>query len=316
MKAMIIEEFGGAEKLKEANIPIPKPTDNEIQIKIAYAAVNPADWKVREGLLKGRLPHEFPLILGWDAAGTVTELGKNVRNFKVGDEVMAYCRKPSVHLGTYAEYICLDADFAALKPDRITFAQAAAIPLAGLTAWQSLFDAAKLKMGEKVLIHAGAGGVGSMAIQFAKVTGAYVVTTASKHNHNYVKELGADAAIDYRTENFAEHAKSLVPDGFDVILDSIGGKVLADSLNLLKPGGRLVSIIEQVDPALAKQHRIQFEYVFVEPDGRELKQIGDMVTTGEVVPPHIEEMPLSDAPRAQEMSRKGHTKGKIVLKIV
>src|ERR1700733_2368139 len=190
MKAMVIEKFGHEEQLHLGDIPTPLPSDNEVQIQVLYSAVNPVDWKIREGLMKNFLPHEFPLILGWDAAGIVKAIGKNVKKFKVGDEVFAYCRKPIVKWGTYAEYVCFDADNIALKPNNINFAEAAAIPLAGLTAWQALFDFAKLKKGESILIHGGAGGVGSFAIQFAKHAGAKVITTASKQNHDYVKKLG------------------------------------------------------------------------------------------------------------------------------
>lgn len=315
MKAMVIESFGDVEKLHFEEIPTPQPADNEVQIQILYTGVNPVDWKIREGYLKNRLPHEFPIILGWDAAGIVTAIGKNVRKFKKSDEVFAYCRKPTVKWGTYAEYTCFDADNVAIKPKNISFAQAAGVPLAGLTAWQALFDFAKLKKGETILIHAGAGGVGGLAIEFAKNAGATVITTASTENHPYVKKLGAAHAIDYRKNNFVKEVKKLAPQGVDVVLDTVGGDTLRQSLDLLKPQGRIVSIVEQLDPKIAQEKNVRFGFVFVSPNGQQLKQIADLIEQNKVVAPNIEELPLSDAKKAQELSKKGHTKGKIVLKV-
>jgi NADPH:quinone reductase-like Zn-dependent oxidoreductase len=313
MKAIAIERFGGVDKLAVTELPQPQPASNEVLMQVLYTSVNPVDWKIREGYLKDRLPHQFPLIPGWDAAGIVSGVGKNVKGFKIADEVFAYCRKPIVQWGTYAEYVAFDAENVAHKPKNISFAQAAAIPLVGLTAWQALFDAAKLKKGEKILIHAGAGGVGSMAIQFAKFAGAYVLTTASSSNHAYVKKLGADIAIDYN-QGFVNQVKSAAPEGLDVVLDCIGGQTLRDSIALLKPKGRLISILEPVDPSLAAKHKITSSYVFVSPNGKELTEIAQLISQDKVRPPHIEEMPLEEAARAQEKNRQGHSKGKIVLK--
>jgi 2-desacetyl-2-hydroxyethyl bacteriochlorophyllide A dehydrogenase len=315
MKAITIEGFGGVDKLQMKDLPIPKPGDTEVQFLVLYSGVNPVDWKIREGLLQKRLPHEFPLIPGWEAAGKITAIGKNVKNFKVGDEVFAYCRKPIIKWGTYAEYVCADAGQVALKPKNINFAQAAAIPLTSLTAWQALFDAAKLRKGETILIHAGAGGVGGLAIQFAKNAGAKVITTASQKNHSYVKKLGADHVIDYTKENFVEAVKKLAPGGVDVVFDTVGGKTLQESLKVLKQGGRLVSIVEHLDPEIATKHHIQFSYVLVDPNGVQLKHIADLISEGKVIPPSIEEIPLAKAAEAQDKVREGHTQGKIVLKV-
>lgn len=315
MKAMVIENFGGAEQLHLDDFPIPKPADNEVLIEIHYTAVNPVDWKIREGLLKGLMQHEFPMILGWDAAGIIADIGRNVTHLKKGDEVFAYCRKPVVKWGTYAEYVSFDADHVALKPKNISFAQAAAIPLVGLTAWQALFEFAKLKSGETILIHAGAGGVGSLAIEFARQAGAKVYTTASQENHGYVKKLGAHVAIDYRQDNFVEKILSLEPQGIDVVLDCIGKKTLNDSFLVLKPGGRIVSIVEQVDQNLAAKYKVHGGFVFVQPSGKQLTQIAELINQGKVVAPNIEEMPFSSAASAQEKIRQGHTRGKIVLKV-
>lgn len=315
MKAMVIEKFGDEKLLHFEEIPTPSPTENEVQIQVLYTSVNPVDWKIREGLMKNFLPHEFPLILGWDAAGIIKAVGKQVKKFKIGDEVYAYCRKPLVKWGTYAEYICFEADNIALKPKNLSFAQAAAIPLAGLTAWQALFDFAKLKKGETLLVYAGAGGVGSFAIQFAKYAGAKIITTASKQNHDYVKKLGADHAIDYHQPNLLHEVKKLCPEGVDVVLDTIGGKTLHESLDIIKPKGRLVSIVDQLDLKAVREKNIQFGFVFVSPNGAQLKQIASLVEQNKVFPPFIEEMSLSDASKAHQKSKEGHTKGKIVLKI-
>jgi NADPH2:quinone reductase len=314
MKAMIIESFGGAEKLKFKEVPVPVPQEHEVLIQIACTAVNPVDWKIREGMLKSRLPHKFPIIPGWDASGKIEKVGENVRNFHEGDEVYAYCRKPTVQEGTYAEYVTCDAKNVALKPKNITYAQAAAIPLVGLTAWQALFDSAHLKSGQKILIHAGSGGVGSFAIQFAKFAKAEVFTTCSASNHDYVKRLGADHAIDYTKENFADVFRK-ENQKFDVILDTVGGKTLQESYPLVKSNGVLVSIVEVPSHEMEVKHHIRTDFVFVRPDGHQLAEIAKLVEQKKVIPPDIREMNLKEAALAQEQNKQGHTRGKIVLKV-
>lgn len=315
MKAMAIDHFGGAEALHLTQLPIPEPKADEVQIQIAYTAVNPVDWKIREGLLKSRMPFEFPLVPGWDAAGTLSKVGKNVTVFKEGDEVYAYCRKDKIKDGTYAEFICCSADAVSLKPKNINFAEAASIPLAGLTAWQALFDVAKLQPNQTCLIHAGSGGVGSLAIQFAKNKGAKVITTASTINIDYVKKLGADIVIDYKKENFVDRLKKEFPQGIDVVFDLLGGQVWKDSCLVLKPDGCLVSLIVPTPDEQAKAHKIRFEYMFVKPSGKELSEIAALIEKGKVKVPAIEEMQLTDAASAMEKNQSGHTRGKIVLKV-
>lgn len=314
MKAIAINGFGGIDKLTTIEVSKPQVEPKEVLIEVVYTSVNPVDWKIREGYLKERLPHQFPLIPGWDASGKIAAVGKDVHNFKVGDEVYAYCRKPIVQWGTYAEFVTFDAENVALKPKNINFGQAAALPLVALTAWQALFDSVHLKKGETILIHAGAGGVGSMAIQFAKNMGAHVITTASPANHAYVKKLGAETAVDYKN-GFADQVKKLAPQGVDVVLDCVGGETLRESLTLLKPKGRLVSIVENLDPAEAAKHNIVSSYVFVRPNGKQLTEIAQLINERKVVVPHIEEMKLQDAAKAQEKNRTGHQQGKIVLKV-
>jgi NADPH2:quinone reductase len=299
-----------------ADLPIPKPAENEVQIHIHYTSVNPVDWKIREGFLSGRLPHEFPLTPGWDAAGVISQVGKNVKNFKEGDEVYAYCRKDKVCHGTYAEYICFDADKVALKPKNCSFAEASAIPLVALTAWQALFDVGQLAKGQTVLIHAGAGGVGSFAIQMAKWAGANVITTCSGKNLDYVKKLGADQAIDYKKDDYAKIIKSKYPKGIDLVFDMLGGDELLKSAELLKKGGKVVGIVEKLDDEKAKKLGIESHYVFVRPQGEQLAEIARLIETKKLKIPFIEEMRLQDAASAQEKSREGHTRGKIVLKVV
>lgn len=312
---MIIDSFGGPDKIKLAEVAINPPDDHEIQIRILYAAVNPVDYKIREGLLKDRMPYTFPIILGWDASGKVSSVGKKVKNFRLGDEVYAYCRKSIIHDGTYAEFINVDADHVAFKPKTLNFAEAASIPLAGLTAWQALFDCAKIKKGETVLIHAGAGGVGSLAIQFARVIDTKIYSTASVSNFSYVKGLGAHEVIDYKNEDFVEKIRNLHPDGIDVVFDTVGGSTTTESLEVVKPGGRIVSLLETINPEIADKYKVEATYLFVSPNGQELKQIASLVDTGKVQAPRIEEMQLNDAGEAQEKLKKGIGGGKIVLKI-
>lgn len=313
MKAIAIKEFGGIDKLSIIEVPTPKPAPDEILIEVAYTAVNPVDWKIREGYLKNWMPHEFPIILGWDVSGRVAAAGEGAHGFKPGDAIYAYCRKPVVKWGTYAEYVTFDANNVAKMPSNISFAQAAAIPLVGLTAWQAIFDDAKLKKGETILIHAGAGGVGSMAIQFAKHAGAIVYTTSSPSHNEYLKKLGADFVIDYRN-GFINEIKKHVPQGLDVVLDCVGGQTLKDSAQLLKPGGRLVSIVEKPHHEQEKKN-IHVSFVFVAPNGAQLAEIGKLIEQGKIQVPRIEEMPLKEAAAAQEKNREGHTEGKIVLKV-
>ncbi|MGA8164007.1 MAG: NADP-dependent oxidoreductase [Waddliaceae bacterium] len=315
MKAVMFDRFGGIEVAQWREIPAPQPTANEVQMHIAYTAVNPVDWKIREGWLKHMLEHEFPIIPGWDASGTITAMGDDAAKFKIGDEVYAYCRTPVVHWGTYAEYICLPENLVALKPAACSFAKAAAIPLAALTARQALFDAAKLRKGESVLIHGGAGGVGSLAIGFAHHAKATIYTTARKANHDYVKTLGADVAIDYDAEDFVEQIKSREPEGVDVVIDCVGEDTLKQSYAVVKKGGRLVSIVNKIDQEKCKEAGIVGTFVLVEPSGDQLKHIARLIDRGDVAVPHIEEMPISAFAKAWQKSREGHTRGKIALRI-
>jgi NADPH:quinone reductase-like Zn-dependent oxidoreductase len=316
MKAMVIDKFGGPGQLHLAERPIPEPADDEILIELQYTSVNPVDWKIREGYLKESFPHQFPLIPGWDAAGIVRKVGRKVTMYKGGEKVYAYARKPDVQWGTYAEFVTVPAEAAAPMPQNIGFAQAAALPLTALTAWQALFEAARIKPGQTLLIHGGAGGVGGMAIQLARHAGAAAVyTTASARNHDYVRRLGAQHPIDYNSGNFADALLKLEPAGVDVVLDTVGGPVLRESLRAVKRGGLLISVIEPPDAAAAAAREVRTGYVFVSPNGAQLREIAGLIEQGALKPPRIEEMRLDQAPAAQERSRGRHVAGKIVLKI-
>ena len=237
MKAIQIHQFGGPEVLKYEEVEKPKPAADEVLIKVYATSVNPVDWKIREGLRKEKFPTNFPLILGWDASGVVEEAGNNVTNLKAGDEV--YSRPELTRNGTYAEYVVVKANMVGHKPKSIDHIQASTVPLAGLTAWQGLFDHGQLQAGQKVLIHAAAGGVGTYAVQFAKWKGAYVIGTASESNIDFLKELGADEVIDYKTEKFEEKLQDI-----DLVLDTLGGETQQKSLQVLKNGGRLITTLK------------------------------------------------------------------------
>jgi NADPH:quinone reductase-like Zn-dependent oxidoreductase len=314
MKAVVIEEFGDVSKLHVRDVEKPIPLDDEVLIRVAYAGVNPVDWKIREGYLQDLIPHDFPIILGWDAAGVIAEIGKNVTNLSVGDEVYSYVRKDRVKYGAYAEYVAFKAKDVVKKPKGLSMAEAASLPLVSLTAWQSLFVAAGLKKTEKILILGGSGGVGSMGIQFAKNVGAYVITTASSKKHDYVERLGADVAIDYK-DNVIERVRKYAPGGVDVVFDCFGGAAFKEGVACVRKGGRIVSILERLDPQEAKRLGIEAKYVFVSPSGKDLTSITELVEQKKVVPPHIEEMSIRDVAMAQEKLRLGNVLGKIVLKM-
>ena len=315
MRAMVIDGFGGADRLHPAEMPAPAAAAGEVLIRVAAAGVNPVDWKIREGSLEALFPHRFPLILGWDAAGTIAALGDGVEGFAVGDRVWAYCRKPKVQGGTYAEFVVMTADAVAPMPVRLDFEQAASMPLVGLTSWQVLFDTAALTSGQSVLIHAGAGGIGSMAVQLAKTAGANVVATASAANRVYVGERGADHVIDYTAGDFVSATRALFPDGVDVVFDTIGGETLTRSYRVLRRGGFLVSIVAEPSEEEAARAGVRQAFVFVSPSGTQLRRIAALVDEGKIRPPAITAMPLAQATEAQRLSQQGHVRGKIVLQV-
>src|SRR5947207_5960670 len=246
MKAFIVDRYGSADRVRASEVPDPEMRDDDVLIEIHAAGVNPLDSKIRDGEFKLLLPYRLPLILGNELAGVVIRVGSRVRRFKPGDEV--YARPDKNRIGTFAELIAVSEDDLAIKPKGVTREEAASIPLVGLTAWQALIEKAKLKKGQKVLIHAGSGGVGTFAIQLAKHVGAIVATTTSTANVDLVKRLGADIVIDYRKDRVEEVLRDC-----DVVLNSLVGETLKKSLRVLKPGGNLISISGPPDPEFARQ---------------------------------------------------------------
>ncbi|WP_074401662.1 NADP-dependent oxidoreductase [Carnobacterium divergens] len=310
MKAVVIENYGGKDQLKEMEVPMPKPTAHQVIVKEMATSINPIDWKLREGYLQQMMDWEFPIILGWDVAGVISEVGSDVTDWKVGDKVFA--RPETTRFGTYAEYTAVDDHLVAKIPENVTFEEAGAVPLAGLTAWQALFDYGDLKAGETVLIHAGAGGVGTYAIQLAKNKGAKVITTASEKNKALLLSLGADQVIDYHTENFVDLLKDV-----DVVFDTMGGDIQKNSFKVLKPHtGRMVSIVGETDSALSKEHDIAFHNIWLKPDGKQLAQIADLMEAGKVKSVIgatflFSQQGIYDA---HALSETHHAVGKIVIK--
>jgi NADPH:quinone reductase-like Zn-dependent oxidoreductase len=308
MKAVRIHKYGGPEVLKYEDAPRPQPQAGEVLIRVHAATVNPVDRSVREGHMKDFWPHKFPLILGWDLSGVVEELGRGAARFKIGDEV--YSVPDPTRNGAYADYIVVRESELALKPNSLPHIRAAAVPLAALTAWQSLFDTAQLRPGQRVLIHGGSGGVGHFAVQLAKWKGAYVIATASTKNQELLRELGADETIDYTKRRFQDVAHNI-----DIVLDPIGGDTQERSWQVLKKGGILLSVVQPPSADKAKTLGIQAVFVASHPNGAELAKIAELIDSGDLKPIVNRILPLSEARRAHELSQTGHTHGKIVLRV-
>jgi len=315
MKAIVFEEYGKADVLKSVVLADPLPGPSEVRIRIRAAGVNPVDIKIRKGLVAQRIPHVFPVIPGWDAAGVVDLVGPECKLFKPGDNVYAYCRKPVVQFGTYAQYIVLPEQQVAPMPVSMNYQEAATIPLAALTAWQSLFDSGGLQKDQTVLIHAGAGGVGGFAIQLAKNAGAYVITTASQHNHSYVSALGADEVIDYTAIDFRDAVLSGHPKGVDITFDTVGGDVQKRSVDVVRKGGVLVSILAFAEQDKIEKAGIYPRYVFVAPNRDQLIKLSAFIDGGKFKTKLAHVLPLAQASKAHELIETGHTSGKIVLEI-
>src|SRR6266480_166218 len=304
MKAIVAHEFGGPEVLKLEDVPRPEPKENEILIKVIAAGVNPVDAMIRSG----KFGAKAPLIPGYDIAGVVEKAGTKVTKLKAGDAVYAYIDIPRG--GGYAEYTTATENEAALKPKSISFTEAAAVPVVALTAWQALFDAAKLSAGQTVLIHGGSGGVGTFAIQMAKARGAKVIATASTANQDLLKQLDADVAIDYTKTKFENVARDV-----DVVLDSVGKDTLARSYGVVKKGGFIVTLVARIDQAELDNHGIRGASLSVEPNSDELAEIGKLIDEKKIKVVVSQTFPLSEARKAQEQAATGHTRGKIVLQV-
>ncbi|HEV2211210.1 MAG TPA: NADP-dependent oxidoreductase [Verrucomicrobiae bacterium] len=305
MKAERIHQFGGPEQLHLDEIPMPEPGRGELLVRVHAAGVNPVDWKIREG--KYARP-QLPSILGHDFSGVIAAVGPDVELFRVGEAVFGCTGQNS---GSYAEYAIAPTTQVAEKPTALQHTQAAALPIAALTAWQALFDKADLQSGQRVLIHAAAGGVGGFAVQFAKWKGAFVLGTASASHRQYVRDLGADEVIDYSSTPFEEVAHDL-----DIVLDPIGGDTQERSWRVLKPGGILVSLVQDPDQRAAAQRGARAVLLVCDHTrGDELTRIGDLVAGGRIKVYIEKVLPLAEASRAHQLSQSGHMAGKIVLKV-
>ncbi|HOX19579.1 MAG TPA: NADP-dependent oxidoreductase [Gemmatimonadales bacterium] len=330
MKALAIRRYKAPMEMME--LPRPEPGPGELLVRVRAAGVNPIDYKIRDGAVKVLLPFSFPLILGTDLAGDVAAVGPGVTRFKVGDAV--YTRLDNARIGAFAEYAVVRESTAARKPARLDYAEAASLPLVGLTAWQALIDLAQLRAGQKVLIHAGSGGVGTFAIQLAKHLGAHVTTTAGARNHALVKSLGADVAIDYRTTPFETIARDQ-----DVILDTQGGETLLRSIKAVRPGGVVVTIggrpngkfarawglslplvwilgmLNHKVDRLARERAVRFEYLFMHANGEQLESIGALVDQGVIKPILDKTFPLESAAEAISYVESGRAVGKVVIHV-
>jgi len=315
MKAIVINEFGGREKLIHTDIPPPQPAEGEVLVRIKAAGVNPVDWKIREGLIKDLLPYEFPIILGWDLAGVIEETGYSVKRFAVGDKIFTYGRRPVVQQGTYAEYTALPESYITSCPASLTFEESASIPLAALTAYQAVYDAVQLQEGQSILIVGASGGVGGFAVQFANLIGARVIAVASEKNHPYLQSLGAEHAISYTRGDIYEQFKLNFPTGADVVFDLIGGETLKNIGSCVRAGGKIVSITEDPQPHLPPEKNIQSHFVFVEPNVKQLHHISELVDSGKLKTHLSSVYSLAEVQKAHAEMETGHTRGKIVLKI-
>jgi NADPH:quinone reductase-like Zn-dependent oxidoreductase len=329
MKAFVVEHYG-EDGLRAADVPEPELGDGDVLVKVSAASVNPLDKMVRNGEFKRLLKYRTPFVLGHDGAGVVTRVGSAVREFQVGDEV--YARPRDLRIGTFAEYIAIDQDDVAPKPASLTLHEAAAVPLVSLAAWQALVDRAHVKSGQKVLVHAGSGGLGSTVIQLAKHLGATVATTARGKNAELVRSLGADVVIDYKKQDFAD-----VLSGYDVVLDSLGGETLEKSLTILKPGGQAIGVAGPPDPGFAKQPRapkfigvvmgllsrkvrkqarklgVNYSFLFMQANGTQLRELASLYDAGHLRP-HIDKaFPFDQTLEALAYLEQGRANGKVVI---
>ncbi len=308
MKSIRIHSYGGADVLVWEDAPMPALGADDVLIRVVATSVNPVDWKFREGYLKGMIPPRFPLILGWDVSGIVEQVGAKASGFSEGDAV--FSRPDILRDGTYAEYVAVRASEVAKKPATISHADAATLPLTGITAWEVLVTTANLSVGQRVLIHGGSGGVGTLAIQLAKLRGAHVTTTCSARNADLVRSLGADEVIDYRTQDFAALAGHM-----DLVFDTIGGEVQEKSWAVLKPGGTLASISAPPSQDRAKAEGKRGTFVFIKPDAAVLRTLAGLVDGGAMRPVVGAEFALRDMARAHAWSQDGKGFGKIAIHV-
>lgn len=324
MFAMLIHETGAPEVMRFGEIATPEPGPGELRIRVIYAGVNPADWKNREGYLAAFRPYTFPYIVGFDAAGVVEKLGEGVDDFVPGERVFTPTNHGQGGLGSYAEFVIAAADRVARIPPTLDFAQAAALPVAALTAWQGVIERGGVQAGQHALIHGGAGGVGGFAVQFARLAGAHVAATCSTANLAYLRELGVERVIDYRSEDIVAAVADWAPGGLDYLMDAVGTSTLPYGLDLLRQGGTFVSVPTLTDDgdigaALAAAAAKGVNHVFstmTDVGSRPaLEHIAALVAAGEVRLPPLREYALRDAAEAHRVIQSGHGRGKIVLKV-
>jgi len=307
MKAVCIHEFGGPEVTQLEELPVPQANEDELLLRVHAASVNPVDYKTREGKFPPVSRDKLPIILGRDVSGVVASAGPRSGGFRRGDAVFALLGPDR---GAFAEYVLVKTGEAAAKPKRLSHAEAAAVPLAALTAWQGLVDHGGLRAGQRVLIHGGAGGVGHFAVQFAKQRDAVIFATVSGADLDFVRGLGADHAIDYKRERFEEIAHDI-----DIVFDLVGGETQERSWSVLRPGGILVSTLGQPSPEKAAQHQVRAAGYMAQPDATALAEIAQLIDHGKVRPVIDTTFPLADVARAEEKQARGHVHGKIALEL-
>lgn len=310
MQASYFEEYGEPEQVKTGSLDRPEAGEGEVLVRVKAAGVNPVDAAIVRGGLDSVIPAEFPAVPGWDVAGVVEERGHAARRFNEGDEVYAYVRRPKVQHGTFAEYVAVPESYLAKRPQNLEWEEAAGIPLVGLTAYQALFQAGNLQEDDKLAILGASGGVGTMAIQLAKWKGATVIGVASGSNREYMKELGADATVDYKAGDVGEQLEEIAPEGVDFIFHCSRGDSLKQSKRMLKNGAQVVSITNS-QPELPDN--VQFQYVFVEPNAPQLEHISELAEEGHISVPVSKTYSLDETGEALQQIESLHTRGKTVI---
>ncbi|NLT31296.1 MAG: NADP-dependent oxidoreductase [Propionibacterium sp.] len=323
MRAVVIDEPGGPEKLRIARVPTPVPGPGEVLVEVAHAGVNPADWKTREGWLDSFFDYTFPFVLGYDMSGTVAACGPDVAGFTVGDRVVAYSHQIRGTGGSYAEFALADAARVAVLPDTVSSAVAASVPVPGVTACEAVFVVGDVRAGQKVLVNGASGGLGSYAVQLCRDLGAEVAATCSAANHDYVRDLGAHLVIDYRSEDVAAAVLAWAPDGVDLVIDAVGQGTLPDAVRMTRDGGCVAPIgtliadepgYDEADAARrgVRVHPTMSNY---ERSGQHLNTLVGLLASGRLRAPEVEVLPMEQVRRAQERVRAGHVRGKLVLRI-
>jgi NADPH:quinone reductase-like Zn-dependent oxidoreductase len=307
MKAIRINAYGPPSAMQLHDVPTPSVAPGDVLIKVAASGVNPVDFRIRAGLMAQRMPHQMPLTLGWECAGTIEAVGAQVTHFKHGDRV--YSMPTFARGGTYAEFVAVEASQVALMPRATSFSAAAGMPMSAQAAWTAM-EAARLQPGQRVLIHGGAGGVGSLALQLAKARGAHVTTTVAADDGALVQSLGADAVIDYRSGRLATDARDM-----DVVLDTLGGPTQEASWGTLKRGGLLLALTQPPSPQRAEQAGVRAEFVMTLPSGEALQRLSALVDSGALKPLACHEFSLADAVKVHELGEAGKLHGRTVLRV-